>query len=54
MIEAREQLTEILRQTRLAPRPTADYQVLLEETTKPDENDQHDEVQSDDSDEPVA
>ena len=32
VIDAREQLDEILRQTPLAPRSTADYQPLLEET----------------------
>ena len=32
VIDAREQLDEILRQTPLEPRSTADYQALLEET----------------------
>jgi hypothetical protein len=54
VIEAREQLAEILRQTRLAPRPTADYQALLEDTTNSDETDHHGEAQPDESDEPVA
>ena len=36
-IDAREQLDEILRQVPLAPRSTAEYQTLLEETAKDDE-----------------
>ena len=35
-IEALEQLNEILRQIPLDSRPTAEYQALLEETTKGD------------------
>ena len=35
-IEAREPLHEILRQTPLGPRSTAEYQALLEETAKDD------------------
>jgi transposase len=52
VIEAREQLNEILRQTRLAPRSTAEYQTLLEETVKHDESDEDGEETN--SDEPVA
>jgi hypothetical protein len=37
VVEAREQLDEILRRIPLAPRSTAEYQPLLEETTKDDE-----------------
>jgi hypothetical protein len=37
-IEAREQLNEMLRQIPLDPRPTAEYQALLEETAKGDES----------------
>ena len=36
--EAREQLNEMLRQIPLDPRPTAEYQALLEETAKSDES----------------
>ncbi len=50
-IEAREQLDEILRQDPLAPRSTAEYQALLEETAKPDE---HQEDEDDGPDDPVA
>jgi transposase len=37
-IDARDQLDEILRQVPLAPRSTAEYQALLEETANDDEN----------------
>ena len=36
-IEAREQLDEMLRQIPLAPRSTAEYQTLLEETAEGEE-----------------
>ena len=39
MIDAREQLAEMLRQAPLEPRSTADYQALLRETT--DDEDGH-------------
>ena len=39
--EAQEQLDDILRQAPVAARPTADYQVLLEETETDDEKDQN-------------
>jgi transposase len=55
IIEAREQLNEILRQPRLAPRSTAEYQALLEETAKHDEtDDEGKDINPDDSDDPVA
>jgi transposase len=55
IIEAREQLNEILRQARLTPRSTAEYQALLEETAKHDEIEDKDEAANpDESDEPVA
>jgi hypothetical protein len=50
-IEAREQLNEMLRQIPLDPRPTAEYQALLEETAKSDES--H-EGQDDGPDDPTA
>jgi hypothetical protein len=50
-LDAREQLDEILRQTPLAPRSTADYQMLLEETVK--SNETH-ESQDDGPDDPPA
>jgi transposase len=50
-IEAREQLSEILRQIPLDSRPTAEYQALLEETT---EGDQSHEGEDDGSDDPAA
>jgi transposase len=50
-IEAREQLDEVLRRAPLAPRSTAEYQSLLEETAKRDE---HEQEQDDGSEEPVA
>jgi len=37
-IEAREQLDEMLRQIPLAPRSTAEYQALLEDAAKDEEN----------------
>jgi hypothetical protein len=37
-IEAREQLDEMLRQIPLAPRSTAEYQTLLEETAEGEEH----------------
>jgi transposase len=53
VIEAREQLNEILRQTRLAPRSTAEYQALLEETAKQDEtNDEGENANPEPSDVP--
>jgi transposase len=55
VIEARQQLAEMLRQTRLEPRSTSEYQMLLEETATPDETaDQAEGRPTDDSDEPVA
>lgn len=39
-IDARDQLDELLRQAPLAPRSTAEYQALLEETAKDDETNQ--------------
>ena len=51
VIEAREQLHQILRQARLAPRSTAEYQPLLDEMAKDDEND---EGEDNGPDEPVA
>jgi transposase len=39
-VDARDHLDEMLRRTPLAPRSTADYQMLLEETAKPDETDE--------------
>lgn len=50
-IEAREQLHEMLRQIPLDARPGADYQALLEETTK---GDQSHEGEDDGSDDPTA
>ncbi len=50
-IEAREQLNEMLRQIPLDPRPTAEYQALLEETAKGDES--H-EGEDDGPDDPTA
>jgi len=50
-IEAREQLHEMLRQIPLDPRPTAEYQALLEETT---EGDRSHEGEDDGSDDPTA
>jgi transposase len=50
-IEAREQLNELLRQLPLEPRPTSEYQALLEETTEGDES--H-EGEDDGSDDPTA
>ena len=50
-IEAREQLNEMLRQIPLDPRPTAEYQALLEETAKSDES--H-EGEDDGPDDPTA
>jgi hypothetical protein len=49
-VEAREQLNQLLRQIPLQPRPTSDYQALLEETTKGEE----DEGEDDGSDDPTA
>jgi transposase len=48
-IETREQLHEMLRQIPLGPRPTADYQALLEETPKSDEYHEGEDDGSDDS-----
>jgi hypothetical protein len=50
-IEAREQLSEMLRQIPLDPRPTAEYQALLEETT---EGDASHEGEDDGPDDPTA
>ena len=50
-IEAQEQLNEILRQSPLPPRSTAEYQGLLEPTAKHDEND---EDEDNEREEPVA
>jgi len=47
-IDARDQLDEVLRQTPLAPRSTADYQMLLEETAKRDETDESEDHGPDD------
>jgi transposase len=51
-IEAQEHLAEILQQTPLAPRSTAEYQPLLEETVNRDEDEKGD--TDDDPHEPVA
>jgi hypothetical protein len=51
VIEAREQLDELLRQLPLAPRSTADYQPLLDDVSKPDEDT---ESENDGSDDPAA
>jgi hypothetical protein len=50
-IEAREQLDEILRQIPLAPRSTAEYQALLEDAAKDEENHESAEYGTDD---PIA
>ncbi len=50
-IEAQEHLNEILEQTSLTPRSTAEYQPLLEENHDEDEKDNN---EDDDSHEPVA
>jgi hypothetical protein len=52
-IEAQEHLDEILRQTPLTPRSTAEYQPLLEETVNGDE-DEKDDGEGDDPDGSVA
>lgn len=52
-IEAQEHLNEILQQTSLSPRSTAEYQPLLEETANPND-DEKDHSEDDDSHEPVA
>jgi len=53
VIEAREQLNEILRHARLEPRSTAEYQALLEETAKHDEtNDESKDAKPEQSDKP--
>jgi hypothetical protein len=52
-IEAQEHLDEILQQTPLTPRSTAEYQPLLEETVQRDE-DEKDDSQDDDPHGPVA
>jgi hypothetical protein len=49
VIDAREQLDDILRQSPLAPRSTADYQLLLEEAADDEEN-----HESEDPDDPAA
>lgn len=48
IIEAREQLEQMLLQTRLDPRPTADYQALLEEAANHDEKDDQEDANPDD------
>jgi len=48
-IEAREQLDEMLRQIPLAPRSTAEYQTLLEETAEGEENHESEDNGPDDS-----
>ena len=45
-VEARQPLEEILQQSSLSPRPTAEYQKLLEETTAPDSADKQDDHQN--------
>jgi transposase len=50
-IDAREQLDEILRQVPLAPRSTAEYQTLLDETAK---NDEANEDEDNGPDDPTA
>ncbi|MGZ4822871.1 MAG: hypothetical protein ACXVZM_14805 [Terriglobales bacterium] len=50
VIDAREQLNEILRQSPLAPRSTADYQPLLEEA----DDEQSHENEDDGPDDPAA
>lgn len=52
VIEAREQLHDILRQTRLGSRSTAEYQALLEETAEHENHDETDQTEPDDSNEP--
>jgi len=52
-IEAQEHLNEILQQTSLTPRSTAEYQPLLEETANQND-DEEDHSEDDDSHEPVA
>src|SRR5215472_1943637 len=47
-IDARDQLDEVLRQTPLAPRPTADYQRLLEDTAQSDATDESEDNGPDD------
>jgi hypothetical protein len=47
-IDARDQLDEVLRQTPLAPRPTAHYQRLLEETAQSDATDESEDHGPDD------
>jgi hypothetical protein len=51
VIDAREQLDEILRRSPLAPRSTADYQPLLEETA---DDEKSDEGEDDGPDDPAA
>ena len=50
-IEAREQLDEMLRQIPLAPRPTSEYQMLLEDAAKDEENHESEDHGADD---PIA
>jgi hypothetical protein len=52
-IEAQEHLNEILQQTSLTPRSTAEYQPLLEETANQNDHEK-DHSEDDDSHEPVA
>jgi hypothetical protein len=52
-IEAQEHLNEILQETSLTPRSTAEYQPLLEEMVNHDE-DEKDDNEDDDSHEPVT
>jgi transposase len=48
VIDARAQLDEILRRSPLAPRSTADYQLLLEESTDDEENHESEDAGPDD------
>ena len=47
-VQAREQLNELLRQSPLGPRPTSEYQALLEETTEGEESHESEDNGSDD------
>ena len=53
-IEAQEHLDQILQQTSLAPRSTAEYQPLLEQMSKHDEDEKDGSEDDDDSHGPVA
>jgi transposase len=52
VIEAREQLHDLLHQTRLGPRSTAEYQALLEEMEEHEKDDPAEPTKPDDSNEP--